>query len=252
MSGTVRTFEVAVQDVVEAGLRRLPPPARRRHGGVDYRRNYPATVNTAEETTFAGRVAAEVAGSSQVIHDPLAWERKISPSCSTRSPGPMCGSVRQAARAAAWSTTPATTSTTIFCRSAPAIGPSWWKQPCRESPDKCPISVLSFGRALSSSPPAAPAMNLLAGEPLSNPEGAEAARTSSASTAISNGRYPGRRSGPHHPHRADRTGMAGYVAVGRHAGSRSPAPGLDGNPGSFSGCARPPAIRSRSRASPSR
>ena len=78
--------------------------------------------------------------------------------------------------AAAWSTIPATTSTT-FCRSAPAIGPSWWKQPCRESPDKCPISVLSFGKRYRLRHRLHPAMNLLAGEPLSNPEGAEAART---------------------------------------------------------------------------
>ena len=73
LSGTVRTFEVAVQDMVEAGLRRVATATAEAFGAtaeIDYRRNYPATVNTADETVFAGRVAAEVVGPSQVIYDP--------------------------------------------------------------------------------------------------------------------------------------------------------------------------------------
>ncbi|WP_158044454.1 M20 aminoacylase family protein [Skermanella pratensis] len=73
LSGTVRTFEPAVQDSVEAGLKRVATATAEAFGAVaevDYRRNYPATVNTAAETDFAARVAADVVGAAQVVHDP--------------------------------------------------------------------------------------------------------------------------------------------------------------------------------------
>lgn len=85
LSGTVRTFETAVQDHVEAGLKRVATATAEAFGAVaevDYRRNYPATVNTAAETDFAARVAADVVGEAQVIHDPApSMGRRISPSC---------------------------------------------------------------------------------------------------------------------------------------------------------------------------
>jgi len=73
LSGTVRTFETEVQDRIEAGLRRVASSTAEAFGAVaeiEYRRNYPATVNTVDETGFAADVAAEVVGPGNVVYDP--------------------------------------------------------------------------------------------------------------------------------------------------------------------------------------
>jgi len=64
VTGTVRSFDVAVQDRIEAALRDAAAGVALAHGidvEVDYRRYYPATVNTAAEAEIALN-AAEAAG----------------------------------------------------------------------------------------------------------------------------------------------------------------------------------------------
>lgn len=56
LTGTVRTFNLAAQDIVEARLRQMAEHISAAHGlsaEVDYRRYYPATVNTGPEATLA-------------------------------------------------------------------------------------------------------------------------------------------------------------------------------------------------------
>jgi amidohydrolase len=74
LAGTVRTLRLEVQDRIEAGLRRIATGVAAAMGAdadMMYRRNYPATVNTAAETDFVEQVAARVVGPAHVIRDPL-------------------------------------------------------------------------------------------------------------------------------------------------------------------------------------
>jgi amidohydrolase len=69
LKGTVRTLDPAVQDFVEGRVRRIVADVAAAFGAaaeVDYRRNYPVTVNSAPEAAFAVRVAADVAGEERV------------------------------------------------------------------------------------------------------------------------------------------------------------------------------------------
>jgi hippurate hydrolase len=64
VTGTVRSFDVAVQDRIEAALRDAAAGIALTHGvdvEVNYQRYYPATVNTAAEAEIA-LYAAEAAG----------------------------------------------------------------------------------------------------------------------------------------------------------------------------------------------
>ena len=64
VTGTVRTFDAQAQDQIEAALRNTAAGVALAHGAevdVEYRRYYPATVNTERETLLALR-AAEAAG----------------------------------------------------------------------------------------------------------------------------------------------------------------------------------------------
>lgn len=66
LSGSVRTFRPEVQDRIIADINRIASHTAEAFGSVaeiDYRRGYPSTVNSAEETKFACAVAAKVAGS---------------------------------------------------------------------------------------------------------------------------------------------------------------------------------------------
>lgn len=69
LNGTVRTFNPAVQDQIEAGMKRV---AEGIAGSFDaearfeFRRGYPATVNHAAETEIMAEVAAGVVGSDKV------------------------------------------------------------------------------------------------------------------------------------------------------------------------------------------
>ncbi len=72
VSGTVRTFDVAVQDRIEASMREIAKGVARAHeltATVDYQRYYPATINDAEAAQEALDAAATV-GTAQVAHDP--------------------------------------------------------------------------------------------------------------------------------------------------------------------------------------
>ncbi len=69
LKGTVRTFSPAAQDAIEAGMKRLTAQicaGLGLEGRVDYRRTYPATVNTRDEAELAARAAARVVGAERV------------------------------------------------------------------------------------------------------------------------------------------------------------------------------------------
>lgn len=65
LKGTVRTFDAAVQDQVEARMNELPVQMAAAFGAsavVNFQRGYPATVNAVENTGFAAEVARAVSG----------------------------------------------------------------------------------------------------------------------------------------------------------------------------------------------
>ncbi|MGE0432856.1 MAG: M20 aminoacylase family protein [Planctomycetota bacterium] len=72
LRGTVRTFDPAVQDAVEADLRRVVEGVCHAHGltqSINYMRGYPATVNAASELDSAANAARRVAGDAHVVTD---------------------------------------------------------------------------------------------------------------------------------------------------------------------------------------
>ena len=72
LSGTVRTLVPAVQDMVEAAMRRVVEMTAAAHGAVaefTYTRGYPATVNHAENARKAARVAGAILGEGKVRRD---------------------------------------------------------------------------------------------------------------------------------------------------------------------------------------
>jgi hippurate hydrolase len=74
MRGTVRTMDPAVQDFVEARVRAICEMTAAAFGAtasVDYRRGYPVTMNTPENTGFAAEVARAVSGRVDTDTAPL-------------------------------------------------------------------------------------------------------------------------------------------------------------------------------------
>lgn len=72
LRGTTRAFRPVVQDALEAAIRRLAQHIAQAHdctARVDYRRQYPATVNSPEESGRAARAAAAVIGPERVVDD---------------------------------------------------------------------------------------------------------------------------------------------------------------------------------------
>ncbi len=72
LMGTVRTFRREVQDMLEERLGRLVESVAIGFGAtatLDYRRAYPATINTPKEAMFAADVAATLVGEEHVIRD---------------------------------------------------------------------------------------------------------------------------------------------------------------------------------------
>jgi amidohydrolase len=72
LRGTARTFDSAVRDLVEAGIVRISEQIAAAFGATGratYRRNYPATVNSARETVYAQESAARVVGAENVHTD---------------------------------------------------------------------------------------------------------------------------------------------------------------------------------------
>jgi hippurate hydrolase len=72
LRGSVRTLKAEVRDRVESLFHRAVTLSAEAQGGsaeIDYRRAYPATVNTAEETARAADCAAAVRGVTEVQRD---------------------------------------------------------------------------------------------------------------------------------------------------------------------------------------
>lgn len=69
LTGTVRTLDEAVRDFMEERLRAVTKGIVETLGGtaeVAYRRGYPVTVNSVEQTGYAAEVARDVAGAERV------------------------------------------------------------------------------------------------------------------------------------------------------------------------------------------
>lgn len=69
LMGTCRSYLPHVQDLQQTALERIAEQVARAFGAtavVDYRRNYPATINTREETDVAADVARRVCGGDKV------------------------------------------------------------------------------------------------------------------------------------------------------------------------------------------
>jgi len=72
LRGTVRTFKPAIQDHVEARLKRIAEGIATTHGctvALRYERRYPATINSAAETEIAAGALDEVVGGANVLRD---------------------------------------------------------------------------------------------------------------------------------------------------------------------------------------
>jgi amidohydrolase len=72
ITGTVRTLDGAVQDLIEQRLADFVPQFASSFGAeatIRYARGYPVTVNAPEQTAFAAEVAREVAGAERVDDD---------------------------------------------------------------------------------------------------------------------------------------------------------------------------------------
>lgn len=69
LNGTVRTFDPAVQDMVERRMGEIVAGAAASYGVTarfEFERGYPATINNADQVAFAAEVAREVAGAENV------------------------------------------------------------------------------------------------------------------------------------------------------------------------------------------
>jgi amidohydrolase len=72
ISGTVRTFDEAVTDLIEERLRRITIGTAEAHGAkasVEFVRNYPPTVNHAREADYACAVLDDIVGAENVLRD---------------------------------------------------------------------------------------------------------------------------------------------------------------------------------------
>jgi hippurate hydrolase len=70
--GTVRTFSPEMRDLAERRIREIATAVAQGLGGsaeIEYRRGYPATVNTDKEARFAAQVGERVFGAGNVITD---------------------------------------------------------------------------------------------------------------------------------------------------------------------------------------
>jgi amidohydrolase len=72
IGGTSRSFRPQVRDLIERRLGEIARGVAALHGAtadIDYRRNYPATINHPSETEFAAAVAAEICGPDHVLRN---------------------------------------------------------------------------------------------------------------------------------------------------------------------------------------
>ena len=71
--GTVRSFRPETRELAERRIREIATKVADALGGsaeIDYRRGYPATVNSAREAAFAARVGERIFGKGNVVTDP--------------------------------------------------------------------------------------------------------------------------------------------------------------------------------------
>ena len=126
LRGTVRSFEPAVQDLIERRIGEIVTGVAATFGMTAtfrYERRYPATINTPEETRHASRRPRRwwAPGTSTPIRR-RRWAPRTSRSCCRQSPAATCGWATAADPARRTCTTRTTTSTTRYCRSARATG----------------------------------------------------------------------------------------------------------------------------------
>jgi len=72
ITGTVRTHSEEIRDFMEKRFREVVTQVSAAFGcsaGIDYRRGYPVTINSPDETDYAARIATEIAGSERVDAD---------------------------------------------------------------------------------------------------------------------------------------------------------------------------------------
>ncbi|MGJ8604660.1 MAG: M20 aminoacylase family protein [Marivita sp.] len=72
LAGTVRSFDPDLRDLVERRFHEIVAGQATSYGVVaklDYVRNYPATINHADQTRFAVKIAQEIVGTSNVVDD---------------------------------------------------------------------------------------------------------------------------------------------------------------------------------------
>jgi len=73
LMGTVRTFRPETRTLAEKRIREIAQGVAAALGAsveIDYRRGYPATVNSAREAEFAARVGERIFGAGGVVRDP--------------------------------------------------------------------------------------------------------------------------------------------------------------------------------------
>jgi hippurate hydrolase len=73
LAGTVRTFRPETRALAEKRIKEIVQGIAAALGGsaeIDYRRGYPATVNSAREAEFAARVGERIFGAGGVVRDP--------------------------------------------------------------------------------------------------------------------------------------------------------------------------------------
>jgi hippurate hydrolase len=72
IGGTSRSFRPEVRDLIERRIGEIARGVAALHGAtaeIEYRRNYPPTINHAAETEFAAGVAIDLCGADRVIRD---------------------------------------------------------------------------------------------------------------------------------------------------------------------------------------
>jgi amidohydrolase len=93
--GTARSFSTEVQDMLEQRLTELSESTAKAFGAeakVVYERTYPATINHAAQTRFAGDVAAELVGDDNVVRnlepsmgaEDFSFMLRVKPGCYVR------------------------------------------------------------------------------------------------------------------------------------------------------------------------
>ncbi|WP_067224399.1 M20 aminoacylase family protein [Stappia indica] len=72
LRGTVRTLDAEIRDLAEKRLKEIVPTIASAFGAkaeVNYLRDYPITINHAEQTEFAAGIARKIAGDDNVVTD---------------------------------------------------------------------------------------------------------------------------------------------------------------------------------------